>query len=169
MVIRMVGAALTLLSGVLYAANITKEHRAKERDLEEFMLILEHFSWELQTNLSPLAVCCLAAARCGRGKIGALFADLAERLEYGAEASAAECMAQVRHNYNISFSIAARLDQLGDTLGRYDLSGQIAGIKAIGELCRRDLRALAAERTKTVKTCQTLGLCTGAAVAILLF
>ena len=69
---------------------------------------------------------------------------------------------------HIPSPVRDRLGQLGDTLGRYDLSGQIGGLQALQELCRRDLQALAGERQKNVKSCQALGLCTGAALAILL-
>ena len=132
------------------------------------MLILEHFSWELQTNLAPLSICCAAASCCGRGEMGRLFENLAQHLERGIERNPGECMALAMVQHDIPQQIQFRLSQLGDTLGRYDLSGQIGGIEAIRELCKRDLQALVSERSKTVKSCQALGLCTGAAVAILL-
>lgn len=168
MTIRMCGAALTLLSGVLYAVKVTKEHRRKEACFEELQLILEHFVWQLQTNLSALSVCCQAAAGCGKGQMGTLFRQLALRLEQGSGADPGNCMEELVMAQNLPAQLRQRLFQLADTLGRYDLSGQIAGIQAVQALCRRDLQTLESERTKTVKSCRVLGLCTGAAVAILL-
>ena len=168
MMIRILGAMLTVLAGGLYAMHITKEHRQKEAYLEELLLILEHFTWELQTNLSPLSTCCTAAARCVRGKMGDFFLLLAEQLHRADAPTPSACMRSILELEPIPSPVRDRLGQLGDTLGRYDLSGQIGGLQALQELCRRDLQALAGERQKTVKSCQALGLCTGAALAILL-
>jgi hypothetical protein len=77
-------------------------------------------------------------------------------------------MERVFHAHPIPTSVRERLSQLADTLGRYDLAAQISGLQAVQELCRRDLQALNLERSKTVKSCQALGICTGAALAILL-
>lgn len=159
---------MTLLSGVLYAVNITKEHRRKEAYLEELLLILEHFVWELETNLTPLSLCCQAAAGCGRGQMADLFRRLSRFLDEGRGADPAACMERLLTQQDLPVQLRQRLVQLADTMGRYDLSGQIAGIHAVQELCRRDLHTLEEERTKTVKSCRALGLCTGAAVAILL-
>lgn len=166
--IRLIGAVLTLLAGGGYAVVIGKEHRKKEGYYEQLLLILEHLSWQLQTSLAPLPVCCGEAAVCGRGKMAALFAHLSRKLENGGEDSAAACMVGCVAEQDFPLQLNQRLLQLGDTLGRYDLTSQVAGIQTIMELCKRDLQALSAERTKTVKSCQALGLCTGAAVAILL-
>lgn len=168
MMVRLIGAAMTLFSGALYAVTVTKEHRQKEGNLEELQMILEHFIWELQTNLSPLSICCRESASSGRGQIAMIFMDLATYLEESCAPTPADCMVKALAEQNLPSILHTRLLQLADNLGRYDLSGQIGGIRAIQELCRRDLQALAKERTKTVKSCQALGLCTGAAIAILL-
>ena len=168
MMIRMLGAGLTLLSGALYAIRFTKEHRLKEAYFEELLMILEHFLWELQTNLSPLNICCQVASCSGKGKMSQIMAQLAHYLVQGSGQSPETCMDLVLEGQDIPLVLRHRLHQLADTLGRYDLSGQIGGIRAVQELCRRDLHALTVQRAKNVKSCQALGLCTGAAVAILL-
>lgn len=168
MMIRLIGAGMTLLAGGGYAMVIGTEHRKKEGYYEQLLLILEHFSWQLQTNMAPLPVCCTSAAVCGRGKIAELFVHLSQQLESGGADSAAVCMAGCIAEFDLPSQLTQRLEQLGDTLGRYDLTSQIAGIQTVMELCKRDLQALMAERIKSVKSCQALGMCTGAAVAILL-
>lgn len=168
MMIRVLGAVCTLLAGSCYAITIGKEHRKKEGYYEQLLLILEHFVWELQTNMAPLPVCCAAAAHCARGEMAVLFDCLSQKLEKGEVNSAAQCMAECVAQQDLPPQLTQRLLQLGDTLGRYDLSGQIGGIQSISQLCMRDLQALTAARGKSLKSCQALGLCTGAAVAILL-
>ena len=164
----MLGAVLTLLSGVIFSINVTKEHREKVDCFEELLMILEHFVWELETNQPTLAICCQAASQCGKGQIGKLFSTLAQLLAQGGEASPSSCVQRALQEHPIPSAVRDRLSQLADTLGRYDLCAQISGIQAVQELCRRDLQALTLERSKTVKSCQALGICTGAALAILL-
>ena len=168
MVIRILGATLTVLAGSIYAVTITKEHRRNETLLEELILVLDHISWELETNFSNLAICCREAGQCGKGTVGLIFLELAQQLDRGQAGTVSKCFASITQSHQLPQTVLQRLAQLGDILGRYDLSGQISGIRAMQELCKRDLHALAGERTKTVKSCQALGLCTGAAVAILL-
>lgn len=58
-------------------------------------------------------------------------------------------------------------ETLGATLGRFDVDGQIRGLEAVRELCRRELDELSRDRDTKLRSYQTLGLCAGAALAIL--
>lgn len=57
--------------------------------------------------------------------------------------------------------------ELGQTLGRFDLPGQLRGLESIRRTCRRELDELAKNRDVRLRSYQTLGLCAGAALAIL--
>ena len=56
---------------------------------------------------------------------------------------------------------------LGTSLGRFDLTGQLNGLEQVRSHCRRELEALAGNRDQRVRGYQTLGICAGAALAIL--
>ena len=58
--------------------------------------------------------------------------------------------------------------QLGKSLGRFDLPGQLKGIAAAKESCKRELRELERNREQRLRSYRTLGLCAGAALAVLL-
>lgn len=169
MIIRMIGAGLTLLSGGGYALAVAREHRQKEESLEELIRILDHLASELDTYLTPLPTACNAVSEAGKGPVSAVFIALSGQLQRQQEVNAAGCMkAALKEVPGVPEAARERLVQLGDTLGRYDLEGQLRGIRATQQLCRRDLESLAKERTTKVKSYQTLGFCTGAAIAILL-
>ena len=56
---------------------------------------------------------------------------------------------------------------LGKSIGRFDMDGQIKGLEAVRQDCRRRLDELSKDRDTRLRSYQTLGLCAGAALAIL--
>ena len=59
------------------------------------------------------------------------------------------------------------LECFGRSLGRFDLEGQLKGLEAARQECRRHLVQLSNNRDSRIRSYQTLGLCAGAAMAIL--
>ena len=57
---------------------------------------------------------------------------------------------------------------LGQSLGRFDLDGQLKSMAEVRQECRRKLEELTINKEVRLRSYQTLGLCTGAALAILL-
>ena len=57
---------------------------------------------------------------------------------------------------------------LGDSLGKYDLDGQLKGIDFVRKNCEEILAKQVQELNNCVRTYKTLGVCAGAALAILL-
>ena len=60
------------------------------------------------------------------------------------------------------------LSQLGKTLGQLDLSGQLRGLAAAQETCRKELERVEASKAGRLRCYRALGICAGAALAILL-
>ena len=56
---------------------------------------------------------------------------------------------------------------LGDSLGKYDLEGQISGLIAVKESCKQLLEPLQLQLSNKLKTYRTLGFCAGLMVAII--
>ena len=56
---------------------------------------------------------------------------------------------------------------LGKSVGRFDIEGQLKGLEAVRQDCRRLLESLLCNRDIRIRSYQTLGLCAGAALAIL--
>ena len=57
--------------------------------------------------------------------------------------------------------------QLGESLGRFDLPGQLRGLEAIRRETEQTLQEVHAQRENRLRSYQTLGLCAGASLAIL--
>ena len=56
---------------------------------------------------------------------------------------------------------------MGSSLGRFDLEGQLQGLESVRIYCREQLDELSKDRDVRLRSYQTLGLCAGAALAIL--
>ena len=69
---------------------------------------------------------------------------------------------------DLSAITARLLKALGRTLGRFDLDGQVQGIEAVRNEILTALEKLVKDQDARLRSYQTLGLCAGAALAILL-
>ena len=57
---------------------------------------------------------------------------------------------------------------LGASLGCFDLEGQLQGLEEVRSYCKTQLDEMTDGKEKRLRSYQTLGLCAGAALAILL-
>lgn len=62
----------------------------------------------------------------------------------------------------------ACLLELGKSLGRFDLEGQLRGAESVQQLCKTKLNQLEENRDLRIRSYQVFGLCAGAALAIVL-
>ncbi len=110
----------------------------------------------------------LCALRSG-GCLRRLFLDLAGALDAHSGSDVEQCLrTSLDKQPGIPMRLRKRIWQLGRTLGRFDLDGQLRGIESAREGCRRELRELERNRQQRLRSYRTLGLCAGAALAILL-
>ena len=103
-----------------------------------------------------------------RGTLREVFFNLARELEWQTSPDAASCMtAALKRSHELPRRVRAIMKQLGHTLGRFDLPGQKQGLEEVRESCRMELEALGKNRETRLRSYGTLGLCAGAALAIL--
>ena len=169
MTVKLVGAMLIVAGcggfGMLIAAN----YRREERALRQLLGCLDYMECELQYRLTPLPELCRQAAKESAGPVRAVFAALAEELEDqispDAERCASAALARVK---DLPSSARRCLSQLGASLGRFDLPGQLKGLEGVRAACRAELERLGKNRDVRLRSYETLSLCAGAALAMLL-
>jgi hypothetical protein len=59
------------------------------------------------------------------------------------------------------------LQELGTSLGRFDLFGQLEALEAEEKSCKANLETIINGQDVRLRTCRTLGICCGAALVIL--
>lgn len=163
-----IGGILVILGCGGFGFSIAAAHRKEEQCLRQLIAALDFMQCELQYRLTPLPELCRLTANQSRGSIRSLFASLATELEDQISPDAGICMrgalSKVRELPKLTCRAA---EDLGSSLGRFDLEGQLRGLEAVRQSCRRNLEELTNNRDVRLRSYQTLALCAGAALAIL--
>lgn len=163
-----IGAVLIICGCTLAGFMISAAYRREERELHQLIGALDYMSCELQYRRSPLPDLCRLAGTERSGYVGKLFLNLAKELESQISPDVQSCLA-------IAAATAGQLPKrlqeavciLGASLGRFDLEGQLLGLDSVRAYCREQLEEMSEGRDTRLRSYQTLGLCAGAALAIL--
>lgn len=169
MTLRLVGALCTVLGcggiGFAFASTYKKE----ERSLHQFLNVLYYLSCELQYRMTPLPQLCRQASLECSGTLRAIFTSYADELDMQLRADAELCMKAVLSKVSdVPQTTADFLLLLGHSLGRFDLEGQLNELEHLQQECRERLSQMTEGKKARLRIYQTLGLCAGAALAILL-
>ena len=168
MSLKLIGALLVIAScggcGFMMAAH----HKSKIRQLQGLIAALNHMECELQYRCTPLPQLCRQAGEQGNGKVRKIFQLVAEELESQIAPDAERCMACALDRLSdVDPTIYTHFMQLGRTMGKFDITGQLKALEAVRDAITTDLDGLLKNKDQRLRSYQTLGLCAGAAVAIL--
>ncbi len=140
----------------------------EERILRQLICALDLMECELQYRLTPLPDLCRLAGEDAKGCIQDVLLALSRELEAQVSPDVSTCMyAALSAVPDIPTQTRDALELLGQSLGRFDLPGQLKGLDAVRATCRRQLDVLTTNKEPRLRSYQTLGICAGAALAIL--
>lgn len=163
-----IGALLVVGGCGFFGFYTAALHNTEERSLRRLIAILDYISCELQYKLSPLPDLCRQAGREATGSLRKVFLHFADELDSQIFPEVKSCMhAAIAQCPNLPELTKQCLIQLGSSMGRFDLSGQIQSLEAVRITCRNHLSRLEAGKDVRLRSYQTLGLCAGAALVIL--
>ena len=165
---KLLGAVMILLSCGGIGFSISTAHRHQEQTLQQLIRILEHMSCDLQFRMTSLPELCRSASEACTGSIGGVFQGLALELEAQVTPDAAACMnAVLAKSTGLPDKVSKCLLQLGDTLGRFDLTGQLQGLESVREIAQFELEQLRCNQDVRLRSYRTLGFCAGIALVVL--
>lgn len=164
-----IGAILIVAGCGGFGFALSDEHTRQEKSLRKLIGLLDYMACELQYRMTPLPELCLQVSREADGPLHQVFERLSELLDNPATSDVADAMM-------LSLSASGQLPDktrdnlllLGRNMGRFDLAGQLESLETVRASCRRELEAFSADRQLRLRNYQTLGLCAGAALAIIL-
>ncbi len=163
-----IGGLFVILGCTWVGFSISNAHRNQERSLQQLLSALDFMQCELQYRLTPLPDLCRQTATQCPGPLRQLFTALAQELEDQIRPDVHQCMtAALSRTSRLPHMTIRALELLGKTLGRFHLEGQLLALEGTRSYCRKELAALADNREVRLRSYQTLGLCAGAALAIL--
>ena len=138
--------------------------------LRELSRILERMRSELEYRLTPVPDLLRIGGQNASEPLRRLFSDLAGMLDTQCAADASEAMeAILSDDRQFPSETRQQLYLLAETLGCYDLNGQVRGLQDCRNECIHQLELLENNQQQRLRSYRTLGFCTGAALAILLF
>lgn len=168
MTYKWIGAVLVLVSCGGFGFAIASGYRQEEQRLRQLLRALQYMECELQYHLTPLPDLCRQAGMETSGSVREVLNKLAGELENQVAPDVSSCMRAAIEDYqDFSRRFRRLMLQLGRTLGRFDLAGQIQGLQAVQASCIQEQKALEQNRDMRLRSYRTLGLCAGAALAIL--
>jgi len=119
-------------------------------------------------RLTPLPELCRCAAVHSSGNLRKFWEQTAAEMESQIAPDVASCMEMASNKVNpLPKYTAQAMDMLARSLGCFDLSGQQKAIQSVRQFCESELKDLEANKPQRIRNYQTLGLCAGAALAIL--
>ena len=137
--IRLVGAVCIVTGCGGFGFAMAAANRREEAELVGLISALEYMSCELSYRMTPLAALCRGAAN--GGQVGQFLAELASELERGTAPDVQACVRLVLDRLQPPKLLRRHLSELGVTLGRFDLPGQLRGlesaIRSAGDALRR--------------------------------
>lgn len=168
MTVKLLGAVLVIAGCGGCGFSLAAAHVREEQGLNRLIAALEMMKCDLQYRLTPLPDLCRLASRAAGGAVGAVFSNLAKELESQISPDVESCMtAALAKAGPLPRQTGLQLRRLGTSLGRFDLEGQLKGLEAARTECQQELDRLGKNREHRIRSYQTLGLCAGAAIAIL--
>ena len=163
-----IGAVLVLCGCAFAGFSMCACYRRDESQLRQLLGAMDYMVCELQYRVTPLPELCRQAGAQHDGFVGQLFSNLAAELDAQVSPDVQSCLAAAAAR---SGPLSGRLEEavciLGSSLGRFDLQGQLQGLDAVRNYCRTELEQMSDGRDTRLRSYQTLGLCAGAALAIL--
>lgn len=168
MTYKWIGAILVIAGSGGFGFTMASVHRKTEKQLRQFLQVLEEMDCLLQYKMMPLPELCRSAVRRIQGPIRTLLLKFTLELEQQVAPDASSCMAAALARCpNISGNLRYLCSELGNSLGVYDLPGQLKGLESVRKNCKRILKNLECNRELRIRGYQTLGICAGVALAIL--
>ena len=147
---------------------VASTHRSQSNILRQFIIMLDYMECELKYRQTTLPELCQMAAQNSSGLNKTIFLALFTELNNQVSPDVERCMSAVVQTID---TIPKRLKDtylmLGQSLGRFDLDGQLKGIEMSKAEAKRVLQEFTSNQENRIRCYQTLSICAGAAIAIL--
>ena len=166
--IKWIGASMILLGAGGFGIGKAARFYRQMRQLRAFFNALEILKCELNYTLLPLPELCRVTAERSERVCACVLRDYARLLEQGSPRKMAAAACLESRALCLPEEAQTALLDLFSSMGRYDLDGENRLLSRTQLRLEAAIRTGEAEKRPMVKGYAALGLCTGAALAILL-
>ena len=169
MINRILGALLLVAGCGCIGFTMANTYRREVQMLRQMCCFLERIGCELQYRLTPLPQLLRNELEILSGDMHALILDFVIQLESQVTPDVSSCLkASIEKYPGISQRIRMLLFDLGTSLGRFDLNGQLKCLDALQTAVRNELTYLEDKLPGYTRCCHTYALGVGAILALIL-
>ena len=163
------GAILIIAGSGGFGLLFAYTHKCELRTLDSLLRILEWMINDLRFRLTPLPTLCRMASNLGDSTLRPFFLKMEKKLNTHDSPDAYSCACGILDSTgNISTETKELLRQLGRSLGQFDTEGQIKCLESVREIANDRKKRMSSDMPQHLRSYQTLALCAGAALAIIL-
>lgn len=168
MYLKWLGCAFVIAGCAGTGFSMAAAYRKECRCLRQMVNILDYMECELQYRLTPLSELCRQASVHADGNVRKLYRVFADELDKQLSPKAERCMELALKSVPYLPPITVKMaEDLGRSLGVFDLEGQLKSLRTVRQACRNELTRLTDDQQTQLRSYQTLGVCAGAALVIL--
>lgn len=167
MTVKIIGAIITVVGCGSVGIRMAVQHRKQVAALEQLLIALTYMHCELQYRLTPLPSLCRQTAAVTSGCVSEFFRALSRELSMQLSPVVKDCVNAALKKEPLPEYAQKTVCLLGETLGSFDVHGQLQGISSAKENTETALRHCTNNQQARLRSYQTLSLCAGAALAIL--
>ena len=167
--VKWIGAICVVFGCGGWGVLLALQHVSRIRNLRSFLTLLDFMDCELQYRATALPELCRQAGERSQGVLQYVFTSMADELNSQISPNARLCMESVlARARSVDDTLRALLMVFSMNLGVFDIAGQLKGLEHTRRVCCDQLEELMNNKDSRLRSYQTLGLCAGAAIAILL-
>lgn len=168
MTIKILGAIFVIVGCGSFGFMVASKHRKEAATLRILIAAIDYTECELQYRLTPLPELCRRTSESCNGVIHELFLALAGELDAQVSPNVEKCVQAAIDKIRDVPALTAKVFRLlGQSLGQFDLEGQLKGLEMVRAESKRILDEHMKNQDNRLRCYQTLGICAGAAMAIL--
>ncbi len=168
MIIKLIGALLVVASCGGFGISIASGYKKEVLALKKLITSVDRMVGELEYRLTPLPELLRLAGKTSEGPVGTFFLRVVKELNRQLSTNAQDCFTlALSETYDVPNISRSLLEEMGTWIGQYDAETQIKGLLAIKQQAENHLSEFTRDMDKRLRSYQTLGLCAGAAIAIL--
>lgn len=164
---RFIGAALLLCGCGCFGLSLAAAQKREQYMLQRLIGALQEMEWELKFRMTELPELCRIAGCAAGGILKQVFLELAGKLDAGEVTDISGSLNAILNGRELPRRVRKNMRQLGRSLGRFDLEGQLQGLQTVRMQCRKDLQAMEENSAERLRSYRTLALCAGAALVVL--
>ena len=168
MTIRTIGSVMIAVGFSCIGFLAALSHKREVKTLKNFLASLDSMECELKYHKTPLPLLCKHISESQSGVLKRFYLNLSNELMHLDHVDAATCITSIlEKSPEIPSQTRNMLRQIGVSLGKFDSDGQLLGIRSVRSETNKQLELLCTNQEQRLRSYRILGVCAGAAIAIL--